>query len=91
MKRALILAAVLLPAGWVCARGKDTTYTVKVVTVDHEAQLLEARFMVMPEDLRLVCHGDAKKVFVGDYAKVEYKGADFAIAGTICKEVKWLR
>lgn len=69
----------------------DTTYTVKVVSVDHGNQRLEAKFIVMPQDLRLVCHGEAKKVFAGDYVKVEFKGGKTTIAGADCDQVLWLR
>lgn len=88
-----ILAAVLgalLGAAW-GVFAADTTYTVKVVAVDHGQQRLEAKFVVMPEDLRLVCHGEAKKVFAGDYVKVEFKDGKTMIGGAECNQVLWLR
>lgn len=83
----------LLMLGWIVtvARPSDTTYHVKVMSVDHGKQRLEAKFLVVPEDLRLVCHGEAKKVDVGDYAKVEVKDGRFVIAGAVCTEVAWLK
>lgn len=86
---AFILGALFGAAWGVLAA--DTTYTVKVVRVDHAAQSLEAKFIVMPEDLRIVCHGEAKKVFAGDYVKVEFKGGKTMIAGTDCDQIQWVR
>lgn len=91
MKRAAILAAVLLVGEGAELRGTDTTYRMKVMLVDHGAKRLEAKFTVVPEDMRLVCHGEAKEIYVGDYAKVEFKEGKFMIAGTVCTEVAWLK
>lgn len=87
---AMFVLGVLLGAAW-GVFAADTTYTVKVVSVDHGAQRLEAKFIVMPQDLRLVCHGEAKKVFAGDYVKVEFKDGKTTIAGADCDQVLWLR
>ena len=87
-----MLAAVLLPAAWACAR--DTGYTVKVVVADRAAGHVEARFVVMPEDLRIVCEGEVRKVFEGDYVQMELdKDGDFSLKGTKtkCRQVKWLK
>lgn len=89
--RALLGAALLL-CGWkVTARPAYTTYSVKVMVVDHGKQRVEAKFVVVPEDLRLVCHGEAEKTFVGDYVKVEVKDGKFQIAGAVCTEIAWLK
>jgi hypothetical protein len=84
------ILGVLLEAAW-GVFAADTTYMVKVIRVDHAAQQLEAKFIVMPEDLRLVCHGEAKKVFAGDYVKVEFKGGKTMIADADCDQIMWLR
>lgn len=87
---ALFILGILFGATW-GVLAADTTYTVKVVSVDRGTQRLEAKFIVMPRDLRLVCHGEAKKVFAGDYVKVEFKGGKTTIAGADCDQVLWLR
>ncbi|GAC1632842.1 MAG: hypothetical protein NVS9B14_06590 [Candidatus Acidiferrum sp.] len=90
MKGMLFFAALFLAAMAEPAR-PDTTYTVKVVVVDQAGGLVEAKFLVLPQDLRIVCHGEAKKIFVGDYAKVEIRDGKFAIGKTVCDQMKWMQ
>lgn len=49
--------------------------------------------MTMPEDLRIVCEGEAPKLFEGDYVKVELDDKGFKLAGTKarCAQMKWLK
>jgi hypothetical protein len=91
MKVLLFFAAIVLAAMAEPARPAETTYTVKVVVVDQGNGLVEAKFMVLPEDLRIVCHGEAKKIFVGDYAKVEIRDGKFAIGKTVCDQMRWMK
>lgn len=90
--RAVWVAALLALAWASTARSRDTQYRMKVMLVDHAAKRVEAKFIIAPEDLRIVCHGEAKAVFVGDYVKVEVnKDGQFVIAGTTCTEMAWLK
>ncbi len=84
--------ALAFAAAGVC-RGHDTGYTVKVVVADRAQGHFEARFMTMPEDLRIVCEGEAPKLFEGDYVKVELDDKGFKLAGTKarCAQMKWLK
>ena len=88
------ILALLLMLGWIVtvARPTDTNYRMKVMLVDRAQKRIEAKFTVAPDDLRLICHGEAPKTSVGDYAKVEFdKEGRFTIDGASCTEVAWLK
>jgi hypothetical protein len=86
----LCIAILLALAGLAICRAEDTTYRVQAVVVDEAHKLVEAKFVIVPEDLRLVCHGIVTKVSAGDYLKVEYKkGSGFWVGNLACTEVRW--
>lgn len=94
MKRAthyglVFLAGVTLGAAIV--RASNTNYTVKVTDTNEAEHVIVAKFVVVPEDLRIVCHGDWGKEFVGDYVKISYKEGNFYIGKALCKEMRWMR
>lgn len=94
MKKIVLRVLIFLigvAIGWRIARADDTTYRVKAVVVDESHKLLEAKFVVLPDDLRLVCHGEVKKIASGDYLKVEYTKDGFWIGNLACTEVRWAR
>ena len=84
----IVVALVLLLAGWAICRAQDTGYRVKVVLAS--GQRMEARFVTIPEDLRLICKGDSKGMFAGDYVKVELKDNVFTVGKMSCTEVAWV-
>ncbi len=83
----LFVAALLLVATIAICQGEDTGYRVKAVMVGNGH--LEAKFVVMPDDLRLVCNGDTKGISTGDYVRVEIKDHVFVIGKTTCEQIKW--
>jgi len=90
-KRALITAVGLTLLG-VAVKGQDTDYTVKVTDVDKAQGYVVARFVVVPQDLRIICKGtDVQKVFAGDYVKLEIRKGEFAVKGTdaTCNQIGW--
>ena len=52
---------------------------------------IEARFVIVPEDLRLVCEGAVRKVFVGDFVKVDFREGKVWVEGLECKQIAWVR
>ncbi len=88
-KRAILAALALTLCGW-RLRASDTSYTVKVVSVNRNEGRVEARFVVLPEDLRLVCVGKVDNVFETDYVKVEYKNKEVYIKGAKCVSMLWV-
>ena len=89
-KRAILAALALTLCGW-RLRASDTSYTVKVVSVNRNEGRVEARFVVLPEDLRLVCVGKVDNVFETDYVTVSHKDGFFYIRGAKCNEILWVR
>jgi len=80
---AVIFAATL--------KGQEADYSVKVTSVDHANEVVEAKFVIVPQDLRIVCYGDPGKVYVDDYIKVIAKNGTFKIGKAVCSQIKWLR
>lgn len=89
-KRATFVAVCLTLLGW-RTLGQDTGYSVKVTDVDKAQGVVVARFVIVPQDLRIVCRGDVSKVFADDYVKVVNHDGVFKIGGATCNEVRWLR
>lgn len=87
----LMIVCLLFPA----ARAQqEHDVFVKVVAVDRSALAVEARFTVVPDDLRMICHGEARNLFVGDWVKVQFKnGKSLTLAGTKldCDRIRWVR
>jgi hypothetical protein len=88
-KRALLTASLLTLCGW-AVKASETSYTLKVMAVNRTAGRIEAKFMVVPEDMRLVCYGKVENIYETDYIKVEYKDGHVFIKGAECTSVMWL-
>lgn len=91
LRRLVTLAALILGAVAVARSQGDRSYRVKLVVVDHGQQVIEGKFVVMPDDLRIVCHGDPGKMFAGDYVEVRFKDHKTFIGKAECSEMKWLQ
>ena len=70
-------------------RGSETGYQVKAVMVSGEGRIMEAKFVVLPEDLRIVCEGDPKGISVGDYVKLEIRSGKFYARKMECNGIRW--
>jgi hypothetical protein len=91
-KRAIYTALGLTLLGVATVRSQDTDYTVKITDVDKAQGYLAARFVIVPQDLRIICKGaDIRKVFAGDYVKIEIRNGVFAVKGTdaTCAQIGW--
>jgi hypothetical protein len=94
MNRRAIYTALGLTLLGVAVRGQDADYTVKVTDVDKAKGYVLARFVIVPQDLRILCKGtDVNKVFAGDYVKIEIRNGKFALKTTdaVCDQVAWLK
>lgn len=89
-KRAIIGAAVLIGSA-LAVKANDTPYTLKVIVVNKVAGHVEAKFIVAPEDLRLICDGDVTGIQDTDYVKVKFKDGDFYIGKAKCGQVRWYK
>jgi hypothetical protein len=89
VKRAAILASVLTLAAIAASRGQDNSFRVKVAMVNSQQKRMEGKFVVMPDDLRIVCAGDPSGMSVGDYVKVEFKNGKPVIRKMVCDQIAW--
>ncbi len=89
-KRSIITGLTLLLVGGYL-KASDTTYTLKVAAVSQTNGEVQAKFLVTPEDMRVICHGDTHGISTGDYIKMEVKNGLFTIAGTKCTEIRWIK
>jgi hypothetical protein len=89
--RVNILAAILALGGWFTAKAGDTTYSVKVAYLNKQTGEVEGKFIVLPKDLRIVCQGDVRDMFDGDYVKVTWSNGIFKIGKATCTGFKWLQ
>jgi len=89
-KRAIIGAAVLFSCGW-SIKATETTYTLKVMALEKAAGRVEAKFVTLPEDLRIVCEGDISGIMDSDYVPVTYHDGEFYIRKAKCTKMKWLK
>jgi len=90
-KRIILTALVLIFFGALVHSQEYPEYYVKVAFVDKTKGEIEGKFMSIPEDMRIVCHGDVQKFNEGDYTKVQYRNGVFAVADAKCTEVRWLK
>jgi hypothetical protein len=74
----------------IAGHAQDTGFRVKVLLVSGTDKRLEAKFATIPDDLRLICHGDPQGMFVGDFVKVEVKDNKFVIGKLQCGEMAWV-
>jgi hypothetical protein len=91
--RAIFIAVCLTLLGVATVRSQDTNYSVKVTDVDKVKGYAAARFIIVPQDLRIICKGDVQKIFVDDYVKIEIRNGLFAIKGTdtVCNQIGWYK
>jgi hypothetical protein len=68
---------------------KDVPMLTQAVVVDGRLQSMEAKFVSMPDDLRVICVGDTKGISVGDFVKVEWKSGQLMAGKMKCAQVKW--
>jgi hypothetical protein len=92
--RAIVLAVCLFFGGW-RLKATDADYLVKVVETDKASGYVVARFVSVPDDLRILCKGtDISKIFTSDFIKLTVnKDHLFAIKGTdaVCSSIVWFR
>lgn len=64
---------------------------MKVTSVKQDTGDVEMRFMMVPDNLRMVCKGDARSLSVGDYVHVYVGEPAPRIVKTevTCEMVKW--
>lgn len=91
MTRKIISFAALLLGAFAVCRANDSGYYMKATAVDSAQQTMEAKFVITPEELRLVCKGDTRGISVGDYIKVERKLDKFVVGKMECFGMKWYR
>lgn len=87
--RPFILGAVLLVAGLELRASKTNEFYVKVSAVNEAKGQVETRFVVVPDNIRLVCEGDVKNVFVGDYQRVDIKADAPHMGKLTCNKFRW--
>lgn len=79
---------VLVSLAIALCRAEDTGYRMKVALI--AGNHMEAKFVQMPDDLRIACDGDPKGLSVGDYVKMEWK-KDIATVGKMeCRTMVWI-
>lgn len=91
MTRKIIAFAALLLGAFAVCRANDSGYYMKATLVEPSQQVMEAKFVITPEDLRLVCKGDTRGISVGDYIRVERKLDKFVVGKMECFGMKWYR
>jgi len=89
-KRALVAGLTLLLVGGYI-KATDTGYTMKVAQVSHTTGDIEVKFVTVPEDFRLLCHGDTRKFNTGDYVKIETGNGDIHFGAVKCQGAIWVK
>lgn len=87
-KRAIYTGLTLLLVGG-CIKATNTGYSMKVAQVNHSIGLIEVKFIVVPDDLRLICHGNTKQYNTGDFVKIETANGDVHFGDIKCNAVRW--
>jgi hypothetical protein len=89
VKRAAILASVLTLAAIAACRAQDAGYRVKAVLVHSAERRMEAKFVVIPQNLRIICQGDTAGISEGDYVKVDFKNGKLVAGKMVCDSIAW--
>lgn len=83
------LAMIALILTIAVCRGQDTSYRVKVAMVSNKRQRMEGKFVIVPDDLRIICRGDTAGISEGDYVKVEFKNGQLMAGKMSCDSMAW--
>lgn len=85
-----IAGLILALTGFAICRADDTGYHVKAVLVRSAEKRMEATFVEMPKDLRILCEGDTSGISEGDYVKVEWKKDVAMVKKMRCDRMVWV-
>jgi hypothetical protein len=89
-KRILFAALALIFFGTL-VQSQEPEYYIKVAGIDKTKGEIEGKFITVPEDLRIVCHGDVRKFNEGDYTKLYFRNGNFTVGDAQCTSVRWVK